>query len=89
MNKIIGREKEIEKLENALNSDKSELIVVYVRRRVGKNYLIRNKYAKNLFFEVSGIHRGNIKNQLVNFYNEITKKSKYFTKKKTPTDWLE
>ena len=41
MSKIIGREKEIIQLEKLLESNKSELVVIYGRRRVGKTFLIR------------------------------------------------
>jgi hypothetical protein len=37
---IIGRKKEIQKLDNILKSKKSEFLTVYGRRRVGKTFLI-------------------------------------------------
>lgn len=37
---IIGREYEFELLNRAMQSDESELIVVYGRRRVGKTFLV-------------------------------------------------
>ena len=89
MNKIIGREKQIELLQNALISDKSELIAIYGRRRVGKTFLIRETYAKEIIFEISGIPDGSLNDQLINFYNEISKKSKKSFKKEAPTNWME
>ena len=89
MNKIIGREKQIELLQNALISDKSELIAIYGRRRVGKTFLIRETYAKEIIFEISGIPDGSLNDQLINFYNEISKKSKKFLKKEPLTNWME
>ena len=89
MNKIIGREKQIELLQNALISDKSELIAIYGRRRVGKTFLIRETYAKEIIFEISGIPDGSLNDQLINFYNEISKKSKKSFKKEPPTNWME
>ena len=86
---VIGREKEVQILKNALASDKSELIVLYGRRRVGKTFLIRETYAKEIVLEVSGIHKVNFKTQRTNFYNEIVKKLKRFSKRKVPTDWME
>ena len=38
---IIGREQEIEKLENYISSRKSEFIAIYGRRRVGKTFLVK------------------------------------------------
>lgn len=40
MSAIIGREKEIEELKELYNSDKSEFVAVYGRRRVGKTFLV-------------------------------------------------
>jgi len=42
MNKFINREKELAALEEKYNSNKSELVVIYGRRRLGKTTLIRN-----------------------------------------------
>jgi AAA+ ATPase superfamily predicted ATPase len=89
MNRIIGREKQIELLKNALISDKSELIAIYGRRRVGKTFLIRETYAKEIILEISGIPDGSLNDQLINFYNEISKKFKKFLKKEPLKNWME
>ena len=39
--RLIGREAELKLLNEYINSDKSEFIAVYGRRRVGKTFLIR------------------------------------------------
>ena len=44
---LIGRGIETSVLKNALLSTSSEFIAVYGRRRVGKTYLIREKYGGN------------------------------------------
>ena len=41
---LIGRKKEREQLLSLLESDKSEFVAVYGRRRVGKTYLIREVF---------------------------------------------
>lgn len=89
MSKIIGRDREVEQLEGSLNSDKSELVVIYGRRRVGKTFLIRETYKKHMIFEVSGIPGGIYKDQLTNFYNGICSQKKTFAKKEVPKNWLE
>lgn len=83
---VIGRNSEVSLLLNALDSNRSELIAVYGRRRVGKTYLIRNVYKNNILFEFSGIHKGTLKQQLKNFHLKFPVKDKSFKK---PTDWLE
>lgn len=40
MSYIIGREKEIQELQNLYNSDSAEFVAVYGRRRVGKTFLV-------------------------------------------------
>ena len=42
---IIGRKEEIRELERCEKSNKSELICIYGRRRVGKTYLVEQTYA--------------------------------------------
>lgn len=39
MNDLIGREKEIERLNRALEEKEAQLIIVYGRIRVGKHFL--------------------------------------------------
>ena len=41
---MIGRKKELMKLKEAMESDQSEFIAVYGRRRVGKTFLIRQAF---------------------------------------------
>lgn len=89
MSKIIGREKQVGQLKGLLGSDKSELVAIYGRRRVGKTFLIRETYKKLIVFEVSGIPDGSYKDQLTNFYDEICKRKKVFAKRNIPKNWLE
>jgi hypothetical protein len=89
MRKIIGRDNELKTLQRAIDSDSSELIAIYGRRRIGKTFLIREAYKKEIVFEVSGIPDGTYKQQISNFYNKILKSAKRFKKREEPSDWLE
>jgi AAA+ ATPase superfamily predicted ATPase len=89
MGMVIGRENQLFLLNNALISNKSELVAVYGRRRVGKTFLIRETYKKHFVFELSGIPQGDIKDQLMNFYQELVKKSKKMAKYPKPANWME
>jgi AAA+ ATPase superfamily predicted ATPase len=51
---MIGRTKEQERLLTCYRSDKSEFVVVYGRRRVGKTYLIRETFNNDFFFSFTG-----------------------------------
>lgn len=67
MEALVGREEEIKRLKNALNSKNAELIAIYGRRRVGKTFLVRTIFQKNLTFEFSGVNGATMKEQLLNF----------------------
>ena len=86
--KIIGRKYEIEILQESLKSSKSELVAVYGRRRVGKTFLIREIYANQIKFEVTGLYQGELADQLANFTKELKKRSTNFSIK-TPKKWLD
>ncbi len=47
---FVGRNKELKLLEDAYRSEKSELVVLYGRRRIGKSSLIRRFSDKRRFF---------------------------------------
>jgi len=67
MGQIVGREDEKFLLSKIEQSGEPELVVIYGRRRVGKTYLIRNFFEKNMAFELSGIHNASHGLQLDHF----------------------
>ncbi len=86
MSGFVGREKEAGILQAALTTDRSELIVVYGRRRVGKTFLVREVYKKHIFFEFSGMYKASLKDQLKNFHLTLSDK---YPDTKQPDDWTE
>ena len=52
---MIGREKEVEKLQNLYLSNKAELVALYGRRRVGKTFLINEVFKDRFFFKHAGL----------------------------------
>lgn len=86
---IIGRKKEIKKLEDSLYGNESELIAIYGRRRVGKTFLIREVYKKHIVFELTGLYNGNMKAQLRNFHEQLKSASSQFNDTKIPKDWFD
>lgn len=85
---IVGRTREVEIFRTLLNSGSSELLAVYGRRRVGKTFLIRKVYEDSMVFELTGLHRGTLKDQLQNFHSQLTSSSKIFEKKELSKDWF-
>ena len=51
---VIGRNEEIRLLEKFLNTQKSEFVAIYGRRRVGKSYLVEEVYRDKIVFRAIG-----------------------------------
>lgn len=66
-NILIGRQREIAELEWAVKSDRSEFIILYGRRRVGKTFLVRKFFDDKYTFHYVGAHRQPKNLQLQNF----------------------
>jgi len=86
---VVGREKERAILHKMLETDSSELLAVYGRRRVGKTFLIREMYNKRMAFQLTGIYGGNRKDQLANFHAQLQSSSVKFKNTKPPKDWFD
>ena len=65
---IIGRKQEQRELKRLFESDESEMVVVYGRRRVGKTYLVNQMFADEGFaFKITGLYKSKLPVQLDNF----------------------
>lgn len=64
---LTGRKEEQIKLLNAMESDESEFIAVYGRRRVGKTFLIRETFGYKFTFSHTGLAKKCTREQLANF----------------------
>jgi len=87
MNDIIGRKKEIKQLEKVKNSRKSEFVVVYGRRRVGKTFLVREHFNYTFDFQLTGLANANTKQQLINFQVSLQRQSN-LTIDQIPKNWF-
>ncbi|MDR1610441.1 MAG: ATP-binding protein, partial [Candidatus Symbiothrix sp.] len=76
MKEIIGRNTEIKRLTEYLDSGKAEFIVIFGRRRVGKTFLVKNFFKENFTFYLSGAENAGKKEQLFNFTTALNKYSK-------------
>lgn len=72
---IIGRKKELQRLDSIVQSKKSEFLTVYGRRRVGKTYLIREYFNYRFDFQISGLANADTSQQLFNFDTALGKQS--------------
>ncbi|MDR2425444.1 MAG: AAA family ATPase [Prevotellaceae bacterium] len=85
--KIIGRKQEISKLQGLYKSGKPEFVAVFGRRRVGKTFLVRELLEKKFAFDLAGLAKGSMKEQLMNFH--FTLKRAADNKFSVPKSWLE
>ena len=68
---LIGREMEVERLRNAMKSNRSEFVAIYGRRRVGKTFLIKETLGRKLAFFHSGLARRDKTAQLAEFAKSL------------------
>lgn len=84
---MVGRKKELLKFKDALESEQSEFIAVYGRRRVGKTFLIRQAFANHFTFAHTGIAKGSMHEQLANFQESLVEYG--YGDCPMPQSWLE
>jgi len=83
---LIGRTEERKKLQSLYQSSKSEFVILYGRRRVGKTYLVREVFKNKFDFNHVGLANATLKEQLLNFNLSLVKFGK---KEETiPENWL-
>ncbi|MCQ2974251.1 MAG: ATP-binding protein [Bacteroidales bacterium] len=88
MDLFVGRDKEIRELDSIMCSNRSEFVIIYGRRRVGKTFLIQNYFQKRFAFSFVGWRNQPLKSQLDRFSKSI---SQYFKCKKVRilSSWIE
>ncbi|MBL6988313.1 MAG: AAA family ATPase [Bacteriovoracaceae bacterium] len=87
---IIGREKSKKILRDILNSDNSEFLAIYGRRRIGKTFLVREMFRdiRNiLYMEVTGKKGGSIDDQIDHFCQQIEKTFTLVIPIQRPKNW--
>ncbi len=85
---VIGRTSERGVLLAALGSSDPELVAIYGRRRVGKTFLVREVLGEALLFELTGMHRARLVDQLRAFAHALTALARSPVPLAPPTDWL-
>lgn len=75
MDKLIGRKLEQAKLQACMESERSEFVVVYGRRRIGKTFLVRRFFKDNYAFSFVGKHEMGREQQLAEFAKELMRYS--------------
>ena len=68
---MVGRIAEKRRLLAALDSEYSEFVAVYGRRRVGKTFLIRETFGYSFAFQHTGVANGTLAEQLAQFRSAV------------------
>lgn len=89
MNEIVGRIEELQILDSLLKSKKPEFLAVYGRRRVGKTFLIRQRYSGQIAFQMTGIARANTSQQLANFFSVLRELDADIDAQGPPKNWFD
>ncbi len=84
---LIGRKEEQQRLLEAYESDYSEFVAVYGRRRIGKTFLIRETFDYRFTFSHTGISKKNTRVQLHEF--SLSLKRQGADKTPIPQNWHE
>lgn len=82
---LVGRQHEKALLDRLLASGEAEFLALYGRRRVGKTFLIREHFKKQLAFELTGLKDGSMQEQLANFHQELARRGSKATE--LPGTW--
>jgi AAA+ ATPase superfamily predicted ATPase len=72
-----------------MGSSEAELVSVHGRRRVGKTFLIREHLAKDIAFELTGVHGAPLREQLRNFATSLAAAVHSPLQPAPPRDWQE
>lgn len=84
---MIGRSTELKSLDSDLSRHESQFVAVYGRRRIGKTYLIREKFYDQFTFYHTGVRNGSMKEQLAAFRTSLM--SSGYGKCPRLTSWLD
>jgi len=84
--KMIGRALEQSLLKEYLETQRSEFIAVYGRRRVGKTFFIRQVIGDRACFVLTGMENAGLQDQLANFFFTLRKFCPAATH---PKSWIE
>ena len=84
---MIGRIDEQRRLREAFESEYSEFVAVYGRRRIGKTFLVREHFNYKFTFQHTGLARKSTREQLQSF--QLSLRRQGYTKAPLPGNWIE
>ena len=84
---MIGRLEETKMLQEVAQADRSQFVVVYGRRRVGKTYLIRETFDYRFSFTHTGMESGSMEDQLHAFHDSLIEQG--LGECDRPSNWID
>ena len=84
---MVGRKEESELLRKIAQADRSQLVVVYGRRRVGKTYLVRETFDYRFSFTHTGMENGSLEDQLHAFHDSLVEQG--LGECERPDNWID
>ncbi|MEL6863722.1 MAG: ATP-binding protein [Bacteroidota bacterium] len=87
--RIIGRKEEQAILQRLYDSYKSEFVILYGRRRVGKTFLVNQLFQSKFTFRVTALANTSPKQQLVNFQLAMSKLAPHMEDQAPPANWFD
>lgn len=84
---MIGRIAEKQSIISSFDSEYSEFVTVYGRRRVGKTFFVRETFGYKFTFEHAGLSNSSMKNQLEAWASSM--RDKGMDDAKTPASWID
>jgi uncharacterized protein len=87
-NLIVGRTQEVESLKLLFSENRSRLVSIVGRRRVGKTYLVNQVFKNKIVFQVTGVMDGSKKTQLQVFTDACIAAFKLKKDTPVPASWL-
>jgi AAA+ ATPase superfamily predicted ATPase len=85
---LVGRENERKIFKHHEQANQSKLIALYGRRRIGKTYLVREHFKDVLRFEIAGLYKGSMHDQLKHFANTLAKAGYLEALISPPESWM-
>ena len=97
---VIGREEELATISRLYESERSEFLAIYGRRRVGKSFLVEEALEKKISFMAVGLYQKIDKDnpekvesyrqkQLAHFYESLQEYGLQKEGNPAPTSWME
>ena len=97
---IIGREEELATIQRLYDSERSEFLAIYGRRRVGKSFVIEEDFENRLSFMAVGLYQridesndekleSYRQKQLAHFYDSLVEYGLPTEGNPAPTSWME